>query len=316
MNLATEKKVISVIMPCYNSETFLEAAVESVLGQSYPYVELIIVDDGSTDGSNEILSRYSDRAIITRQDNRGPYPARNAGIKKSSGDFITFLDADDYWDKDYLKKSYDRLIETDADLVYCGWKNVGDIDVKGLGGKPYIPPDYNKIDMVRCFLKSCPWPIHAALVNKKLMDAVGGFSERSKTAMDYDLWLKICSLQPRIVLLPEVLAFYRWHGQGQISSISWQQTFDAWETRRCFVKRNPTLIAHISQREINHLVNGFLLEAAYKAFWQRDIVSSQKLFRKVMITGYWKSKDLKYIAASLLPEKLYRFVMNNYKYID
>ena len=88
---------VSVVLPTYNRGWILEQAVESVLGQDYANFELIVVDDGSTDNTNGLLSRFGDRITVIRQANRGVSAARNAGIRASNGELITLLDSDDTW---------------------------------------------------------------------------------------------------------------------------------------------------------------------------------------------------------------------------
>src|SRR4030065_2842493 len=93
--------LISVVMPCYNAAPYVEEAVESVLQQSYPQVELIVMDDGSTDGSTEILQRLAtenpDRISVFYQSRVGPFAARTQGLVHANGNFIAFLDANDTW---------------------------------------------------------------------------------------------------------------------------------------------------------------------------------------------------------------------------
>ena len=105
--------LISVVMPCYNAAPYVEEAVQSVLGQSYPQVELIVVDDGSTDGSTEILQRLASehpgRIALVYQDRGGPFAARNRGLGHANGNFIAFLDAYDTWHPDALRLMHDAL---------------------------------------------------------------------------------------------------------------------------------------------------------------------------------------------------------------
>ena len=89
--------LISVIMPAYNALPYIDQAIRSVLDQDYPNIELIVVDDGSRDGTPELAEQFGDRVKVLRQKNAGPAAARNKGIAASRGDFIAFLDADDVW---------------------------------------------------------------------------------------------------------------------------------------------------------------------------------------------------------------------------
>lgn len=299
--------LISVVMPCFNARRFVEQAVRSALDQDYENVELIVVDDGSSDGSREILSRLAteraDRMTVLHQENQGPYPARNAGLRQARGALIAFLDADDYWDKECLRKLHHAMESANADLAYCGWQNIGDA---AAGKEPYVPPAYESGDPVASFLKACPWPIHAALSRRSLLERIGGFSTRMFSSMDYDLWLRALGVTRNIVRVDEVLAFYRWHGEGQISSVKWRQVIDAWQVRRDFARSHPQLVAHLAPALLHELLNGSLLRSAYAAYWRRDLVSAQRLFRKVALRRYWHLRDAKFVLPSFLPGALYR----------
>ena len=304
---ARKAELISVVMPCFNARRFVEHAVSSALGQDYENIELIVVDDGSSDGSRDILAKlalaYPGRMTLLHQANQGPYPARNLGLRHARGSFIAFLDADDYWATDCLRKLHSAIESAEADLAYCGWQNVGE----GAAGKePYVPPDYLATDPVPLFLRDCPWPIHAALSRRSLLERIGGFSTRLFSAMDYDLWLRVFAETRNIVRVPEALAFYRWHGEGQISSTKWRQVMDAWQVRRDFARRHSQLVAHISPAALRELLDGSVLSSAYAAYWKRDLVSAQRLFRVAARHGSWRVCDAKFVLPSLLPGALYR----------
>lgn len=298
---------VSVVTPCLNAAAFVEEAVGSVFGQRVAEIELIVVDDGSTDGSRAILetlqARYGHRLRLLRTDRAGPYPARNLALRHASGEYVAFLDADDTWEPDFLHSMLGALESSGADLAYCGWQNVG---AGAPGAMPYIPPAYGDGDPVEEFLHRCPWPIHAALTRRSVIDRLGGFSERMFSSMDYDLWIRMLAVTRRMVRVPRVLAYYRWHGSGQISATRWRQVLDAWQVRRDFVAANPALVAHLDRKRIAQLVDGVLLDAAYQAFWRRDLETAQRLFRKALGTGAWRPKDLKYLGASLLPAGAFR----------
>ncbi len=300
--------MISVILPCYNCASYLQQAVSCILGQTFTDFELIAIDDGSTDNSLEILTtfkRQDGRIQVLQQPNRGPYPARNLGLNHAQGEFVAFLDADDFWDKTFLEKMHRALEESGADLAYCGWQNVGEGKCK----PPYIPPDYLAEDFALRLIKSCPWPIHAALTRRSILKAVGGFSTYCFTSMDYDLWLKIAAYTQNWVRVPEVLAFYRWHTSGQISAVKWRQVLNSLEVRRRFVHTHPQLFDRLDRQAIRQLFSQPLLNAAYQALWQRDLASAHRLFRRAWHYGGWTLKDLKYLLASLLPFAWYRAVV-------
>ena len=298
---------ISVVMPCYNAAPFVAEAVECVMGQSHGDVELIIVDDGSTDGSKEILqalaASHPQRIVLLHQDRKGPYPARNLGLKHATGAQVSFLDADDYLSQDCLEKLATALDRQNVDVAYCGWQNFGE---GAPGSQPYVPPDYATMDMAAEFLRSCPWPIHAALVRREAVDAIGGFSERCFSSMDYDFWLRLYAHTQRIVRVPEVMAFYRWHGGGQISKTRWKQVLDALQVRRDFIAQHPERVSHLSHAKLSELSDGYLMREAYRSYWKRDLDDAQKLFRAALREGGWKTSDLRYLIPATLPAPLFR----------
>ncbi len=305
--------LISVVMPCYNAAPYVKAAIESVLQQSYRHVELILVDDGSSDESVNIITdlaaRNPDRITVLHQINSGPYTARNHGLSHAHGNFIAFLDADDTWHPDALNQLHAAMTETLADVAYCGWQNVGEAAVNT---QAHIPPNYAESDAAALFLQSCPWPINGVLVRRQLIDSLRGFSERLPTAMDYDLWLRMLAAQPTVVRVPLALAFYRRYPRGDAQIPRWRQVFDAIAVREDFVRRHRPQVAHLSRAERDTRVYGSLLAEAYRCHWRRDIESSRRLFRRALRKAHWKARDAKYILSSLLPapalKSLIRFI--------
>ena len=298
----TIPELISVVMPSYNAAGTLRKSIDCVLDQSWSRTELIIVDDGSTDDSVEVIKSYGDRVTLIEQPNSGPGPARNRGITAARGEFIAFLDADDWWTPDCLEKLHAALQDSPAGLAYCGWQNVGS---GSKGSAPFVPPDFEMqaMDKAEAFLsKAARWPIHAALTRRRVLDdAGGGFDEQWPTCMDFDLWLRIGLAGP-IVLVPERLAFYLHHSGTQITSKEWRQAINVWRVKRHYVAKYPQTVAHLSRARLRELIDGGLLRRGYDAFWRRDLGSARRIFQTALRTGYWKIKDLKILLPALLPE--------------
>ena len=204
----------SVIIPLYNKAPYIRKALESVLAQTYTDYELIIVDDGSTDGSAEIAeaflqtpaSRLSPLAFrLIRQANSGVSAARNNGVAQAHGDYIAFLDADDWWEPTYLERMA-QLIEDypDAGLYACNY-------VYYKPGKTHvalnIPTGY--INYPKAYYKSNAMPVWtgAAMIPRKVFDELGGFPLGIKLGEDFLLWSKI-ALQYPVAFLNEPLAWY------------------------------------------------------------------------------------------------------------
>ena len=306
--------LISVVMPCYNMSSYVHEAITSVLQQTYASIELIVVNDGSTDGSTEIIQSlahaHPDRIRLLYQNRAGPYAARNQGLALAQGNFVAFLDADDYWHRNTLTALHAALTESRADLAYCGWQNVG-ADAENF--QPYVPPAIEDHTAVLQLLKTCPWPINGVLVRRQMIDSLRGFSERYATAMDYDLWLRMLAYRPHFVRVPEVLAFYRRYSRAGAAIPRWRQVIDAVTVRQDFVRRHPELVAAYSPAQLDRLIYGTLLSEAYRCHWRRDTESSRRLFIRAFFKTDWKMGDLKYLLASFMPAALFEGLI---RYID
>ena len=127
--IMSQTPLISVVIPNYNYGRYLSQAIDSVLAQSYSNMEIVVVDDGSTDNSEEVLRSYEDRVRWFRQENEGVSTARNFGVEKSHGALIAFLDADDVWLPNKLELQAERIIADESlGLVHCGVEEFCDGD--------------------------------------------------------------------------------------------------------------------------------------------------------------------------------------------
>ncbi|WKJ88728.1 glycosyltransferase family A protein [Methylomonas montana] len=305
-NLPPQQPAISVIMPCYNAALVIEKTIEDLFQQTFNAFELIIVDDGSTDDSllklEHLSKRYPEIRIFS-QFNQGPGPARNQGIQVAQADLIAFLDSDDSWHPEFLAKLYQSLQDNpDCALAYCGWQNIG---LAANQCQPYIPPNYEEHDKLATLLRSCPWPIHAALTRKTAIDKVNGFNQNWLTAEDFDMWLRIAAFS-KIVRVPEVLAFYH-HQQGeQISKNRARAVLNHWGVQKAFIKDFPETVKLLGKSKIDHITDGQLLHHAYDCYWKNDLQGAHHLFRKSLKLGSFSIKDLKYLLPTLLPYNIYR----------
>ena len=240
---------VSVIVPAYNNAKLLSQTIQSVLGQSYTDFELIIVDDGSTDNTREIIEHFPDRRIRYHyQDNSGlPAAARNTGIRLSVGRYISFLDSDDVWYPEKLGKVLAVFQRHSTVGLVCHNENVrrgsGIIGTKRYG--PYKP------DMFRSLLfKGNVLSTSATTVVKEVLERVGGFTERRDfyCIEDYDLWMKIARQHVEFYFLSDILGEYRIHesnssgifGQGDIKRY--------YNSLRCVLEEN---FAHISSPSLS-----------------------------------------------------------------
>ena len=296
--------LISVIMPCFNAERHLLQGIQSVFDQTYPCLELIVINDGSTDTSLQILQSINDpRLSVLDQANQGVCKSRNRGILAAKGDLIAFLDADDTWHPDCLSMLYQGLISAPStQLAYCGWQNVG---LPGAAGKPYIPPDYENEHKLASLFEHCCWPIHACLTRKNAIIDAGMFDESLITSEDFLLWLKIGS-QHKIIRVPEVLAFYHFHGGPQATQNKEQAALNHWYAQQNFLHRHPEIISIRGRQHLRHLMHGELLHRGFECYWKRDLKAARAIFRTVMRQGYGSIKDWFYMLPALLPFAIHR----------
>lgn len=193
---------VSVIIPTYNREKYISEAIDSVLNQTYKDYEIIVVDDGSTDKTKEVLTKYNDKIRYFYQENQGVSVARNKGIKESKGDYIAFLDADDMWLPQHLEKEIGAF-ETDSKvaLVYAQLRVLNKNKIVGI--KPTIP-----VFKVEDFWAGASITTSTVIVKKECFYKVGLFNVSLKRAQDSDMWIKISSCF-KIHYIPEVLGIYR-----------------------------------------------------------------------------------------------------------
>jgi glycosyltransferase involved in cell wall biosynthesis len=209
---------VSVIIPTYNRLAFLKEAVDSVLQQNFEDFELIVVDDGSTDGTAEAIRQYGGRVkFISLPDNRGVSAARNRGILHARGKYIAFLDSDDLWVKGKLKIQVDFLDENPQyPLCYTDeiWIR------KGKRVNPMIKHSkYSGWIFEKC-LPLCIISPSSAVMRKVLFSKVGLFDEALTICEDYDFWLRVTARFP-VFFIDKKLIVKRGGHSDQLSQRSW-----------------------------------------------------------------------------------------------
>lgn len=206
---------ISVIIPTHNRADFLSQAIDSVLDQSLPAAELIVVDDGSTDDTASLLAGYGDRLRVIRQENRGPAAARNSGIRVSSASFLAFLDSDDWFAPDKLAIQHpamlarpDLLISHTDEIWYRGGKLLNQKKKHGRPGGSIF---------AQC-LPLCVVGMSTVMVRREFFDVVGLFDEELPCCEDYDLWLRAAIRLP-FLKINEPLTIKQGGRSDQVSAL-------------------------------------------------------------------------------------------------
>lgn len=206
--------LVSVIIPTYNRAWTLADAIDSVLAQDYKTFELIVVDDGSSDNTPNLVDRYSGRLKLIRQANAGVSAARNRGIAEARGDFTAFLDSDDTWLPQKLSRQMDFFIRR-PDALICQTQEIwirNNVRVN--------PRKYHKKPSGMIFepsLDLCLVSPSAVMMKKELFNEIGCFDKNLPACEDYDLWLRVSSRYP-IYLVNDPLVIKRGGHPDQLSS--------------------------------------------------------------------------------------------------
>jgi glycosyltransferase involved in cell wall biosynthesis len=207
--------LVSAIIPAYNAEAYVEQAVRSALNQRDVAVEVIVVDDSSTDGTWERLGSFGSDIVMVRQPNGGPAKARNRGARLARGEWLAFLDADDEWLPGKLATQL-RAAGTDSGLVYTDRYNVG--DVARVNERQSDGVRLWEGDIFRPLLALNFITTSSVIMRKDWFERLGGFEEQLVGTEDWDLWLRYAAENP-VRLCREPLTRYRWHNSSLQSNL-------------------------------------------------------------------------------------------------
>lgn len=205
-----KNKLVSVIIPCYNVEKYIEKTLKSVINQSYSNIEIILIDDGSTDNTANIISELAkedNRIKYYYQNNSGVSYSRNIGIEKSKGEFICFLDGDDLYFENKIKHQLEKITENNVDICCC-WNVVTSLDNENKIKSENIYTNKETLveDFIlqKAFITTNDWMIR----KKVIVDNELFFEEKYKYGEDFNFFLKILSVG-EIIICEEVLTMYR-----------------------------------------------------------------------------------------------------------
>ena len=216
---------VSVVIPTYERVETLPRSLDSVINQTFSDWELIVVDDGSTDGTDELIFRDYPAVRYYRQENEGVSSARNSGVALASGAWIGFLDSDDAW----LPEKLERQLSPLAKEPELRLSHTDEIWIRN-GRRVNQPKEYAKSGGAiyrQCLPLCCICP-SSALIRRDLFDEIGGFDETFPVCEDYDLWLRITAREPVHYLDEALVRKYGGH-EDQLSSTTWGM--DRYRTR-------------------------------------------------------------------------------------
>lgn len=239
-----DQNLVSVIIPAYNARDFVLDAIASVKAQQHPALEIILIDDGSTDGTAELVAANAPEVRIIRQDNAGVAAARNTGLLAARGDFITFVDADDGWFPGKLQAQLEYLgAHPEVGLVFHRWL-VWRPDENGVFHWPSPPtevlPDQPELSgwLYLPLLLDCVIHTSSVMIRRNIVEQVGLFDTALAIGEDYEYWLRVSRLC-KIHKLAPVYSFYR-SAPGSLTSKPKMQNFEYMVVQRALERWGRT----------------------------------------------------------------------------
>ena len=210
--------LVSVLMPLYNKAEFVAESIESVLNQTYSNIELIIVDDGSTDDSHSIALKYADnkRIFVFQQENKGSSSARNWAFELCKGDYIQYLDADDLLHLDKIAEQMNRIALDETILMTSRWQHFkSNVFEKHLNENPKLKYDFDDMTSFLLEITKHGFPIHAWLIPRKLIEKAGKWDEKIFIFEDRDFFMRLVLSAQSVKYCDTAFCYYRLSQKGK-----------------------------------------------------------------------------------------------------
>lgn len=211
----SEANLVSVITPCYNGEKFIRETIESVLAQTFPVMEMIVVDDGSTDHSSKIAESFGEPVRVIKQENQGESVARNRGISEALGSHLLFLDADDLLHPESLERLCGAIQGNNRAVALMGYSLFLDEDRTTIRT---IQPEVE--DFIQTICSRNPGAPHCYLTPAEIVKQAGGFCDSLVYFEDWDFWCQVALTGAPLITVDFVGAFYRRHANAQTPNAS------------------------------------------------------------------------------------------------
>jgi glycosyltransferase involved in cell wall biosynthesis len=241
---------VSVVIPAFNAAAYLGGAIDSVLAQTSRDLEVIVVDDGSSDGTPALAARYDSPVRWLRQDNRGVAAARNRGIAESRGRFVAFLDADDLWRPEKLERQLAALRDCAGARASATAFSIVDADLAPLGVQRVEPAEPALVDLLlRGNVIGTP---SSVLCERGLLEESGGFDTGLSQCADWDLWLRFAA-RTRFAILDAPLTVYRRHAGNMSRSVELLERDSIGVLERAFARPElPAPLRALRRRAFAH----------------------------------------------------------------
>lgn len=220
---------VSIIIPCYNSEPYIDDCLKSIFTQNYMNLEIIVIDDGSTDNSLKILESYRDKIILISQANSGACIARNKGLEIASGKYIKFLDSDDYLAPGIISSQVNKIEPLNNNEIVYGDFTLLYPSKSVLHKNKIISDTYTTEELINTDILTGT-PLHRT----SLLKTINGFDKRFKHGQEWNLHVRLAALGVKFIYYPENVYYYRIHNSED--RISNKKEFDAkYELEKCLM---------------------------------------------------------------------------------
>ena len=252
---------ISVVIPSYNRMHMLDRAIQSVIDQTSPADEIILVDDGSSDNTSEVVRRNYPQVRIIQQANQGVSAARNRGIAAANHEWIALLDSDDSWQANKIERVREVCKEYPGFVLY----HSDEIWIRrGVRVNPMIKHAKSGGWIFHQCLALCAISPSATIISKSVLESLGSFDEAMPACEDYDLWLRLCNRYPVHYIDEALITRYGGH-QDQLSSRYWgMDRFRIRALDRLLKQKDLKIESHRAARDMLLYKLGILLKGAIK----------------------------------------------------
>jgi glycosyltransferase involved in cell wall biosynthesis len=283
-----QRAMVSVVIPVYNNEPYIAAAVKSVLSQTLPPEEIIVVDDGSTDGTAAALKSFGNSIKYVYQQNRGEPSARNTGIRESTSEYIAFLDGDDLWRANKLELQMEYLHKhPNCALVYTDMSTFDENGIIDASVKDRLQVPLPSGHIFAALFKTALFGSGSVVFRKACIDSVGYFDEELLVGSDYEMWLRIAR-HFELGAVDQPLLMYRHHAAMSTRGIGLKMCKGVpWEVTVLgkILRLYPETMDELGMSTVNRRMARPYAGLAQTSFRRSDHGSARDLVRKAI--RYW-----------------------------
>ncbi|MCD6162696.1 MAG: glycosyltransferase family 2 protein [candidate division Zixibacteria bacterium] len=292
---------VSVIIPVYNSTGFIDEALQSVFAQTFKDYEIIIINDGSTDNTKQVIEKYSDKIRYFYQENRGPAAARNNGIKKAKGEYIAFIDSDDIWHPEKLKMQV-SILDSNQNIGMVFTENSlfdeNGVYESSLGKRKRLMHGNLAENIFLYSYVATP----TVMIRREVFDNIGLFEESIKMAEDDNMWIRIAS-NYRVELIYQSLVSVRDHPNRMT-----RQNNDLFNCIQISIDMLHSNYGDNVRKNIDKVVpkkmGQIYFNTGYKYFENQNTKEARKAFSKSIKYCKWNWKYYLYYITSLMPSSI------------